>query len=147
MNKYITRLLAVLLIGIGLYGTLAVGIFFKRYGVSTPTMDPKQYKERFIRPTIDKRIAELDASPTPEAAQLAYHRLIVWQATDYDICMNLAMRGHIMLLGLLVSLFSILAGIQMLIWNRQTRIQKQIHMMTQQSGPAYPPQGVGSAEP
>ena len=144
MKIRITKLLAVLFIGIGLYGTLAVGIFFKRYGVSTPTMDPKQYNERFIRPTIDKRIAELDKFPAPETAQQAYHRIIVWQATDYDISMNLAMRGHIMLLGLLVSLFSILAGIQILLWDRQTRIQNEINMMTQQGVAGYGAQG---AEP
>ena len=137
MKIRITILLAVLFIGIGIYGTLAVGIFFKRYGVSTPTMDPKKYNEQFIRPTIDKRIAELDTSPTPEAAQLAYRRIIVWQATDYDMCMNLALRGHAMLLGLLLSLFSILAGIQILLWDRQTRIQKQIIMMTQQGVAGY----------
>ena len=137
MKTWITRLLAFLFIGIGLYGTLAVGLFFKRYGVSTPTMAPKQYNERFIQPTIDKRIAKLDTPLTPETVQLAYHRIIVWQAVDHDICMNLAMRGHIMLLSLLVSLFSILAGIQILLWDRQTRIQNQIHMMTQQGAAGY----------
>ena len=147
MKIRITILLAVVFIGIGLYGTLAVGIFFKRYGITTPTMAPKQYNERFIRPTIDKRIAELDKFPTPETAQQAYHRIIVWQSTDYDVSMNLAMRGHIMLLGLIVSLFSILAGFQILLWGRHTRIQNQINMMTQQSVPAYVAQGAPSAEP
>ena len=137
MKIRITILLAVLFIGIGIYGTLAVGIFFKRYGVSTPTMDPKQYNEQFIRPTIEKRIAELDKSQTAETAYQAYRRIIVWQATDYDMCMNLALRGHAMLLGLLLSLFSILAGIQILLWDRQTRIQKQIIMMTQQGVAGY----------
>ena len=137
MKTWIIRLLAVLFIGFGIYGTLAVGIFFKRYGMSTPTMDPKQYNERFIQPTINKRLAELDIPPTPETAQLAYQRIIVWQATDYDLSMNLAMRGHIMLLGLLVSLFSILAGIQILLWDRHTRIQNQINMVTQQGVAGY----------
>ena len=146
MNIRITILLAVLFIGIGIYGTLSVGIFFKRYGTTTPTMDSKQYNERFIRPTIDKRIAELDKFPAPETAQQAYHRIIVWQATDYDISMNLAMRGHIMLLGLLVSLFSILVGIQILLWDRQTRIQNQINMMTQQGVAPYVAQSAPSGE-
>ena len=146
MKIRITKLLAVLFIGIGLYGTLAVGIFFKRYGMSTPTMDPKQYNEQFIRPTIEKRIAELDKSQTAETAYQAYRRIIVWQATDYDISMNLAMRGHIMLLGLLVSLFSILAGILSLIWDRQTRIQNEINMMTQQGVAPYVAQGAPSGE-
>ena len=146
MKIRITILLAVVFIGIGLYGTLAVGIFFKRYGITTPTMDPKQYNERFIRPTIDKRIAELDKFPAPDTAQQAYHRIIVWQATDYDVSMNLAMRGHIMLLGLIVSLFSILAGIHFLLWDRQTRIQNHIYTMTQQGVAPYVAQSAPSGE-
>lgn len=136
MKTWIIRLLAALFIGVGLYGTLAVGIFHKRYGMYAQISNTQQHNDRYITPTINKRIAKLKALPT-NAPQMACQQIIMWQAVDTDTCMYLTASGQAMLLSLLVSLFGILFGIQLLLWNRQARIQKQLHMMTQQGVPDY----------
>ena len=149
MKSLIIKSVVTLLIGFGLYGVVAVPLFIKTQGLigPYPNTDKKQYYERYLQPTIDKRLECLNMTALAEAERPYFQKVVMWMSDDYDANMNIALRGHIALLGLVVSLFSIVIGIQILLWHRQGNLRKQIKQLTQQSVPGSLPQGVGAPEP
>ena len=139
MNKWIARIVAVLLFGGGLYGIIASLWFTKTqiFSCSMTKAEVKQYYDREIQPGIDERMAKLNLSALPAAERTNFQQVITWIATDHDFARSLALRGHIVLFSITISLFSIVIGIIILVWTRQNDLRKLIDKQTQLAMPSY----------
>jgi hypothetical protein len=139
MKISITRIMAALLLGAGLYGVVASAIFAKKhvFSYSQTDTEAKQYYTRWVQPGIEERMARLDLSAATAADKTNLQAIVKWIAIDHDSARNMAMRGHVALFSLSVSLFAIVLGVLLLLWARQTDLRKQLETQTQQATPPY----------
>jgi len=127
------RIVALLLFVGGLYGIIA-SIWFTKTQVlsySKTEAEAKQYYDRWIQPGIDERMAKLNLSALPVTEQTKLQNVVTWIAIDHDKARYLTMQCNVVVANLAISFFSIVLGIIVLLWKRQSDLRKRIDKLTQ----------------
>jgi hypothetical protein len=124
MKKWLFRIITSLLIAVGMYGVIRCGFFLNNEVFSVSRERSNQEYISIIKPQVDTNYAKLNLDGLSENEKTNLQKLIQWQVIDNQIRKHESLGIDVFLFSFVVSLFSILLGLNILIFGKLHTIDK-----------------------
>ena len=125
MKKWLFRIVAWVLIAIGVYGLIRCWDFVYNHTYeATKEQSDREYAEQ-IKPKIDERMSKLSLDDLTEAQRTNMEQIVKWSVSDYYLARDVSVRRDVLLFSVLLSLLSISLGLIVSLWGRVGELAKR----------------------